>query len=78
MHPDFTKEHTKPLFKTNKLLTIRNLYNYHMLIELYKVIKFRVPYSIFSNLTMSDRRIMLLPGKVKLDKRKQIFSAMQP
>ena len=44
-----------------------------MLIELYKVIKFRVPYSIFGSLSMSNRRVMLVTSKVRLDKRKHNF-----
>ena len=46
------KEHTKPLFSTHKILSVYNLYPYHVLLELYKILKFRVPYcmyDLFSN-----------------------------
>ena len=70
---DYSKEHTKPLFKANNILTVSNLYNYHALIELYKIMKFRTPCSIYSKLRISDRKIMLLLNKVKFDKRKYQF-----
>ena len=44
---DYSKEHTKPLFKKHNILSIFNLYPYYCLIELYKTLKFRTPYCIF-------------------------------
>ena len=44
---DYSKEHTKPLFKKHEILSIFNLYPYFCLIELYKVLKFRTPYCVF-------------------------------
>ena len=73
MHPNYSKEHTKPIFKSMNLLTVNNLYNYHTLVELYKIIKFRIPHSIFSKFKISDRKIMLILNKLKLDKRKCQF-----
>ena len=73
MQPDYSKEHTKHIFKSNNLLTVRNLYNYYTLTELYKVLKFRTPYSIFSKFLMSDRKNLLILSKLKLDKRKCQF-----
>ena len=73
MHPDYSKENTKPIFKCTNLLTVNNLYNYYTLVELYKIIKFRLPHSIFSRFQISDRKIMLILNKVKLDKRKCQF-----
>ena len=73
MHRDFSKEHTKPLFKSNNILTVSNLYNYHALIEVYKIMKFKTPYSIYSRFHMSDRKILLILNKVKFDKHKQQF-----
>ena len=73
MNPDYSKEHTKPIFKSKNLFIVRNLYNYHILIELYKVMKFRQPYSVFCELSISDRKIMLKLNKLKLDKRKSNF-----
>ena len=44
---DYSKEHTKPLFKKYDILSIFNLYPYFCLIELYKVLKSRTPYCFF-------------------------------
>ena len=43
----YIKEHTKPLFKKHNILTVHNIYSYHCLIELLKILKFRLPYSLF-------------------------------
>ena len=46
--PDFyCKEHTKPLFKNLELMSIQNLYLYRSFMELFKILKFRLPYSLF-------------------------------
>ena len=41
---DYSKEHTKPLFKKHGILSVYNLYPYYCLLELYKILKFRTPY----------------------------------
>ena len=43
----YEKEHTKPLFNSNHILTVNNLYVYHCFIELLKILKFRQPYALF-------------------------------
>ena len=43
---DYTKEHTNSLFIKQEILTVFNLYPYHCLLELYKILKFRTPYCI--------------------------------
>ena len=35
----FRKEHTKPLFNTNDIFTVHNLYNYHVLLCISKILK---------------------------------------
>ena len=56
MYKDYTKEHTKPLFKKHNILSIFNLYPYFCLNEMYKILKFRTPYSLFELLDLpSDR-----------------------
>ena len=45
----YQKEHTKPLFKTYEILAIHNLYAYHCFIELFKILKFRQPYSLYES-----------------------------
>ena len=52
----FRKENTKPLFNQNKLLTIHNLYKYHCMLELFKVLKSHVPISIYSLFQISNRK----------------------
>ena len=56
IYKDYTKEHTKPLFKKHEILSIHNLYPYYCLLELYKVLKFRTPYSLFELLRILDGR----------------------
>ena len=56
IYKDFTKEHTKPLFKKHNILSIFNLYPYFCLNETYKILKFRTPYSLYELLDLpSDR-----------------------
>ena len=51
----YCKEHTKPLFKENNILTIQNLYNYHTAFDIFKIIKTRMPISVFEQFNMSRR-----------------------
>ena len=51
----YIKEHTKPVFNRIKILTVQNLFKYHCITELFKIIKFRSPYTLFNCLTMSYR-----------------------
>ena len=43
----YEKEHTEPLFNSNHILTLNNLYMYHCFIELLKILKFRQSYALF-------------------------------
>ena len=47
IYKDYSKEHTKPLFNSHNILTVHNLYVYHSLLELYKILKFRTPYCVY-------------------------------
>ena len=62
---DFCLEHTKPLFREHKLLTLHNLYHKHVFVELFKIIKYREPRGIFDNISISgndhNNRIILKP-----------------
>ena len=51
----YEKEHTKPLFKKHKLLTIQNLYSYHCFMEIFKILKFRTPISLHTLYKISRR-----------------------
>ena len=51
----YIKEHTKPLFKSNEILTVQNLYTYHTYMEVYKILKHQSPTSIYSQYKISNR-----------------------
>ena len=59
-HQFYVKEHSKPLFNKEKLLTVHNLYTYYTALEIYKILKLRNPMSIFSMYTMSKRKPTLI------------------
>ncbi|KAL5250808.1 hypothetical protein ACHWQZ_G016524 [Mnemiopsis leidyi] len=52
----YEKEHTKPLFNLNNLLTVHNLYKYTCLCEMFKIIKLAYPNSLLSLFHRSPRR----------------------
>ena len=56
----YCQEHTKPLFSHLGLLTIQNLYSYHCLMEIFKILKFRAPISLHSLYTISQRKTTTL------------------
>ena len=58
--PFYIKEHTKPLFKENMILSIQNLYYYHMALNTYKILNYRIPISLYSIFTLSCRKETLL------------------
>ena len=55
-----SKEHTKPIFNKLELLTIHNIYLYHCLVEIFKILKFRTPISLYSEFNRSHRKETLL------------------
>ena len=63
----YRKESTKPLFAKHELLTIENLYRYRIIMELFKIVKFRAPMSLYSLLNISDRKdtLMITPSPTK-------------
>ena len=59
--PDFYKlEHTKCLFNSIDLLTIHNLYNYHSLLSISKILKLHTPIALYSLFKRSSRKETLL------------------
>jgi hypothetical protein len=52
----YTKEHTKPIFNNEKLLTIHNLHTYHKISETFSILKFRCPISLYSLFQLSHRK----------------------
>ena len=62
----YSKEHTKPLFTDNSILTVHNLYTYLSCTEFMKIVKFQTPSSIASKITLSIRNkgiLVSLPVK---------------
>ena len=62
----YVKEHTKPIFNRLKILTIQGLYKYFSITEIYKMMKLRHPYSLFSHIQLSRRdtsNAIILPSK---------------
>ena len=51
----YSKEHSKPLFNDNKILTLNNLYFYHTTNEVYKIFKFETPAALFKEFKFSGR-----------------------
>ena len=76
---DYLLEHTKPLFNENKILSLHHLYVQHTFIELFKIIKYRTPISLFELFCLSPRNtnlLMLLPRiNLDLSKLNFVFSA---
>ena len=56
----YRKESTKPLFAKHELLSVENLYRCRTIMELFKIVKFRTPMSLYSLLNISDRKDTLL------------------
>ena len=56
----YVKESTKPLFKAHGLLTVHNLYRHRCIMELFKIIKYRLPISLYELFNRSNRRDDLL------------------
>ena len=52
----YEKEHTKPLFKENRLLTVHNLYKYTCLMEMFKINRLESPNSLLNLFQISSRR----------------------
>ena len=44
----FEKEHTKPLFNNNEILTVHNLYNYHVLLCIGMILKSHTPIALYA------------------------------
>jgi hypothetical protein len=60
----YSKESTKPLFKAHDLLSVHNLYKQRCIMELFKIIKYRLPISLYELFNKSNRREDLLITQV--------------
>ncbi len=56
----FEREHSKPLFKEQQILSIHNLYSYHCFTELLKILKLRYPTAMYEKFNISERKPTLL------------------
>ena len=56
----FARENSKPLFNSNRILTVYNLHTYHITLEIFKLLKFKTPSSLRSLLQVSIRKETLL------------------
>ena len=54
-HEFYCKEHTKPLFYKQQILSFKNLYNYQICIETLKILKFKYPLCLHRLFTLSPR-----------------------
>ena len=54
------RENSKPLYNDNEILTIHNLYLYHTCNEVFKILKYRTPISLYSLYIRSTRKDSLL------------------
>ena len=56
----YSREHSKPLFINEDILTVQNLYRYHTIFDLYKILKLRIPISLYLLFHRSQRKETLL------------------
>ena len=56
----FEKEHTKPLLNNNEILTVHNLYNYHVLLCIGMLLKSHTPIAIYAMFKVSRRKPTLI------------------
>ena len=63
----YKREASKPLFNTNKILCIHNLYKYRTIMEVYKILKYHLPISLFIKFNRSTRKDGLLITSVPMD-----------
>ena len=78
----FAREHTKPIFKEQKIMSIHNLYTYHCFMECLKILKFRSPMSLFSEYTLSNRKptmiVTTFPSKTFTYRSSLIWNTLTP
>ena len=65
---DGTFQHTKPLFRRMKILTVFNLYYYMCALEAMKIATFHSPTALFKFYTISERSRRLLLPKFSLSR----------
>ena len=78
----FEKEHTKPLFTKHSILALRNLYTYHTFMEVFKILKLRLPPSLSDYFTRSLRKettlITAFPTHDFISRSTKIWNTIAP
>ena len=72
---DFELEHTKPIFNSEKILSVKHLYILHSFVELFKIMKERQPISLYELFCLSPRisNFLMIPPRVSLELSRQNF-----
>ena len=72
---NFVLEHTKPLFNKLSLLTVQNLHKFHTFNEVFKILKYNCPISLFSILqkNKSSHHNLLVVPKYTLNYSRRQF-----
>ena len=74
---DYSLEHTKALFNEQNILSLHHLYIQHIFIDMFKILKLRVPYPLFdlfdTNWIRSSSSMRLRLPLTMLDKTKANF-----
>ena len=76
---DFTLEHTKSIFNELNLLNLHNLHVYHTFLDLFKILKFQLPISVYELFILSPNEtnmLLSLPKtRIELEKHNFVFQA---
>ena len=79
---DFSLEHTKPIFNELNLLNLYHLHVYHTFLDLFKIMKFKTPKSVYNLFINSPRSndginmLLILPKiRIELEKSNFVFQA---
>ena len=76
---DYLLEHTRPLFNEQNILSLHHLYIQHTFMDLIKIMKYRIPISLFQMFCPSPRTmnfLMLLPKiNLEVSRLNFVFSA---
>ena len=70
---NYCLEHTKPIFNEHNILSLNNLHIFHTYMELFKILKFCTPISLFELFEVSSRSQLMILPRVNLDVSKQNF-----
>ena len=72
---NYQLENTKPIFNSEKILSLHHLYIQHTFIELFKIMKERVPYSLYELYNLSPRisNLLICLPKFNLEITRQNF-----